>query len=133
MNNDKSLVLIADDNSDNLQILGNMLKESGFRPAASENGEEALKFAARMKPDIILFDLLMPGMDGFEFFEQLKKEESAKDIPVIFIISMNDIEERLRVFKAGGTDFITKPFVREEVFARIGAQLEIKRLREKMS
>ncbi|MFC3153498.1 sigma-54-dependent transcriptional regulator [Litoribrevibacter euphylliae] len=119
------LVLIVDDQPDNLDILVNHLKDSGFRLAVSINGAEALELAAEQSPDLILLDIMMPGLNGFEVCERLKIQHATQDIPVIFMSALSDTENKVRGFELGAVDYITKPFQREEVLARINTHLTL--------
>jgi len=124
----KPLVLIVDDNLINLQILGAILKKNGYATAVTKNGIQALDFIQTTKPDIILLDIIMPEMDGFETCKKLKEDKNTKDIPVIFITSLTDACDKVEAFKIGGVDYITKPFMKEEVLARVKAHLNNSRL-----
>ncbi len=121
-------VLLVDDTPANLQVLGGMLKEQGciVRPVAS--GKLAIKFAEADPPDIILLDIMMPEMDGYEVCRRLKEIESLKNIPIIFISALHETIDKVRAFSAGGVDYITKPFQFEEVQARLRNHLHIRRL-----
>ncbi|RKZ86375.1 MAG: hypothetical protein DRR19_15055 [Candidatus Parabeggiatoa sp. nov. 1] len=126
-NDQKPLILIVDDNSQNLSVLGNMLNSNGYRLAAAQNGVQALEFAQKKLPDLILLDIMMPGIDGIEVCLQLKKPEITKHIPIIFITALSETNEKLKAFRAGGVDYVTKPFVPEEVLARINVHIELKK------
>lgn len=128
-----SLVLIVDDNPKNLQILGKMLTENGLSAVAAQNGQQALEYAGENLPEIILLDIMMPGMDGIEVCKHLKEDEKTKPIPVIFITALSDVNDKMRAFEAGGADYITKPFVQEEVLARLNIHLENSRLLNSLS
>jgi diguanylate cyclase (GGDEF)-like protein len=128
----KPLILIVDDNQQNLQMLGSILKDKGYRPAMAQDGIKALEFVQKKRPDMILLDIMMPDMDGITVCHQLKKQDSTQKIPVIFITALSETSEKLRAFKAGGVDYITKPFVAEEVLARINVHIELKRALEKL-
>ena len=91
------------------------------------NGRKALEFVKKKPPDIILLDIMMPEMDGLEVCRQLKREETTRDIPVIFISALTETADKLKGFHAGGVDYITKPFHKEEVLARVQAHLALKR------
>lgn len=120
-------VLIVDDNTKNLQILADILRSRDYKIAMAKDGVSALKFVSRRKPDMVLLDIMMPEMDGFEVCRRLKSDRETADIPVIFISALNDTEDKLKAFRAGGVDYITKPFRKEEVFARVNVHLELKR------
>jgi diguanylate cyclase (GGDEF)-like protein len=128
----KPLVLIVDDNLQNLSVLGNILKANGYKPVAVQNGAMALAFVQKTLPDLILLDIMMPGMNGIEVCKQLKEQESSKPIPVIFMTALFDTKDKLKAFKAGGVDYITKPFVPEEVLARIQVHIALKQAIEKL-
>lgn len=123
-------VLIVDDNAQNLQVLANILRERRYRVATARDGFKALDFISRRKPDLILLDIMMPGMDGFAVCRQLKSDDASRDIPVLFISALSETDDKLKGFEAGGQDYITKPFQKEEVFARVNAHLNLKRAQE---
>ncbi|MCK8823799.1 PAS domain S-box protein [Fuchsiella alkaliacetigena] len=127
-----TLILIVDDLSRNLQVLGSMLRDKSYQVAAVENGEQALKFVKQRVPDLVLLDIMMPGIDGFEVCQQLKSMEPTRDIPIIFISALGDVQSKLKGFAVGGVDFITKPFQQEEVLARVENHLKLKRAQEKI-
>ncbi len=129
--NDKagSAVLVVDDSPENVTLLTRILQISGYRVLAACNGAEGLECAKRNKPDLILLDINMPEMDGFETSARLKADETTQDIPIIFISALDNIEDKTRAFRAGGMDYILKPFEYEEVQARIDAHLALRRLR----
>jgi len=120
-------ILIVDDVAENLRLLSGMLKESGHQIRPVTNGSLALQAARQMPPDLILLDIKMPGMDGFEVCRKLKSCEELKDIPVIFISALNETEDKLKAFQAGGVDYVTKPFQIEEVQARVRTHLDLRR------
>jgi signal transduction histidine kinase len=123
------VILVVDDLSANLRQLCQMLERSGYRVMPAQDGATALRVAKSAPPDLVLLDIRMPGMDGYEVCACLKKESSLKDIPVIFISALGDIEDKVKAFEAGGVDYITKPFQQEEVLARVATHLELRRLR----
>ena len=125
-----SSVLIVDDNSKNLQVLADILRAKNYRVATSKDGFKALNFVSKRKPDIILLDIMMPDMDGYEVCRRLKDDANTRDIPVIFISALTDTADKVKGFQAGGVDYITKPFQKEEVFARVDAHLKLKRAQE---
>ncbi len=126
----KGTVLIVDDKPENLDIVVNYLKESGFKPLVASNGEIAIERTRYTQPDIILLDVMMPGMDGFETCRNLKSDKSTKDIPVIFMTALSDPEHKVRGFSVGGVDYITKPLQKEELLARVTTHLKIHRYQE---
>ncbi len=125
-----SLILIVDDNPQNLQLLGNILKKRGYKLAAATNGPQALDFAQKKGPDIILLDVMMPGIDGFETCEKLKNEPSTKNIPVIFLTAKTDAESTALGFEKGAVDFVAKPFNSKELLARVKTHLDLKHATE---
>jgi signal transduction histidine kinase len=125
-------ILIVDDTPANLSVLVDTLSESGYQVMVAEDGEDALAQTARTKPDLILLDVMMPGLDGFETCARLKGSAGTQDIPVIFMTALNETAEKVRAFKAGAVDYITKPIQHEEALARISTHLTIRRLRGKL-
>ncbi|MDX1618519.1 MAG: hybrid sensor histidine kinase/response regulator [Balneolaceae bacterium] len=125
-------VLIIDDTEPNVRLLAHVLKREGYEVLAAFSGEDALKLVEKKKPEIILLDIMMPGMDGFEVCERLKKKEETSDIPVIFLSALSETDSKVKGFKAGGVDYITKPFQREEVLARIELHLRLNRLQNRL-
>lgn len=121
-------IVIVDDQADNLRVLGGILQQAGYKVRPTLNGELALKSIAFSPPDLILLDIRMPGMDGYEVCRQLKQEPRTQDVPVIFISALQDVEDKLIAFQAGGVDYLTKPFQVEEVLARVHAHLNLYRM-----
>ncbi len=119
-------ILLIDDLPDNLKLLGEMLQTEGYNIRLVTTGAQALKVAEQDKPDLILLDILMPKMDGYEVFRQLKENAELKDIPVIFISALNDTENIVKALQSGGMDYITKPFQSEEVLARVRTHLQLR-------
>ncbi len=126
------MILIVDDNVHNLQVLGNILQSSGYNIAVAERGEDALNFIEKKRPDLILLDIVMPGMDGIGVCNKLKSNPRTQDIPIIFISVHKDTQEKIKAFQAGGVDYITKPFQREEVLARVSVHLQLQEAKEKL-
>lgn len=122
-------ILIVDDHLENLQILFSMLTDYGYEVRRTINGQQALNVAMSEPPDIILLDILMPEMDGYEVCRQLKSQKNTASIPVIFLTALDDEVDKLKAFELGGVDYITKPFYIKEVIARIENQLTIQRQR----
>jgi signal transduction histidine kinase len=121
-------ILIIDDNPNNLGVIVDYLGEYGFDIVVAKNGELGLKRAKTIQPDLILLDILMPGIDGFETCRRLKADEKTADIPVIFMTALDSPEDKLKGFEVGGVDYVTKPIQHEEVFARITTHLRIRDL-----
>ena len=128
----KSKLLIVDDTPENIHILMGTLK-GDYAIVAAINGEKALKLAeADPLPDLILLDIMMPGIDGFEVCRRLKAEPGTRDIPVIFLSALDDTVNKVKGFSLGAVDYISKPFQPEEVIARVNTQLTIHRLSKKV-
>ena len=125
-------ILIVDDTPANLQLLASMLTERGYKSRTVSSGVRALEAAHLMRPDLILLDVAMPGMDGFEVCERLKSDPDLKDIPILFISALTDTMVKVKAFRTGGDDYITKPFRIEEVEARVRTQLELHRQRREL-
>lgn len=120
-------ILIVDDLPENLRVLSQMLSENGYKVRKAINGKIALRAAKSSAPDLILLDIKMPDMDGYEVCSQLKADPETLEIPVIFISALDEVLDKVRAFQMGGIDYITKPFQVEEVIARIESQLTIQR------
>jgi len=121
-------ILIVDDTQQNVMVLSQMLRDAGYKVLAAFNGEDALKLLEKRKPELILLDVMMPGMNGFQVCEKLKGNSDTQRIPVIFLSALNDIESKVKAFEAGGVDYITKPFQHQEVLARIDLHLSVQSL-----
>ena len=125
-------VLIVDDEPNNLDVLNNCLDEEGFEVIIANSGKAAFKRVACIKPDLILLDVKMPGMDGFETCRRLKKNEVTKDTPIIFISVDNDTVDKIKGLETGAVDYITKPFQAAEVVARVKKHLTISHLQKQL-
>lgn len=123
-------ILVVDDNHENLKVVGNLLQEKNFKIAVATDGLSALKILEDVKIDLILLDILMPGMDGFEVCKRLKDKPETKEIPVIFLTARNDTEDIVKGFQIGGVDYITKPVNKEELFARVNSHIQLKVARD---
>jgi two-component system sensor histidine kinase/response regulator len=126
------IILIVDDTPANLSVLVDTLSEAGYQLMVAEDGEDALAQTTHTKPDLILLDVMMPGLDGFETCDRLKASAATRDIPVIFMTALNETAEKVRAFNAGAVDYITKPIQHEEALARISTHLTIRRLRGRL-
>ncbi|HBG04256.1 MAG: hypothetical protein A2075_13695 [Geobacteraceae bacterium GWC2_58_44] len=122
------VVLIIDDDPNNLAIMTDLLEEVNFTVLAAEDGDSGVKRAQYAVPDLILLDIMMPGIDGYETCRRLRAHEKTGDIPVICMTALAETEHKLRGFAAGCVDYITKPFQREEVLARVGVHLRLRKL-----
>jgi len=118
-------ILIVDDIADNLRVLSSTLDRQGYKIRCAKSGMTALKAAAKIVPDLILLDINMPDMDGYEVCQRLKSGIKTQDIPVIFLSALNDVLDKVKAFEAGGVDYITKPFQVEEVLLRVKNQLDL--------
>jgi signal transduction histidine kinase/DNA-binding response OmpR family regulator len=125
-------ILIVDDSTANLQLLTNILKGQGYVVHPASDGKLALRYLRSTLPDLILLDIKMPGMDGFEVCRLLKAEERTRNIPIIFISVLEAERDKVKAFQVGGRDYIAKPFHPEEVLARVGNQLRLRELTEQL-
>jgi putative two-component system response regulator len=128
----KPNVLVVDDTPANLQLLANMLKERGYKTRPVPSGMLALQAAKVVPPDVILLDINMPEMNGYEVCERLKADEQLKEIPVIFISALNEALDKVKAFSVGGVDYITKPFQIDEVQARVETHLKLRSLQKEL-
>jgi signal transduction histidine kinase len=128
----KKSILVVDDTPENLQLLVKVLGEQGYRVRTAPNGERALASIEKELPDLILLDILMPEMDGFEVCRILKADERFNSIPVIFISALNEVFDKVAAFSIGAVDYITKPFQVEEVLARIQTHLTVETMRQQL-
>ena len=127
-----AVILIVDDTPTNLSILFDLLGDENYKVLISEEGESALELAKNMVPDLILLDILMPGLDGFATCQALKADTRTRDIPIIFMSALSGTEKKLNGFELGAVDYITKPFQNEEVLARIRTHLRIQLLQKQL-
>jgi CheY-like chemotaxis protein len=125
-------LLIVDDLADNLRILSNTLLNHGYQVRAVKNGALALLGAKAAPPDVILLDIRMPEMDGYEVCRQLKSDPQLCEIPIIFLSALDEIEDKIKAFTVGGADYITKPFQTEEVLVRVKNQIIIQQLKKQV-
>jgi signal transduction histidine kinase/DNA-binding response OmpR family regulator len=128
----QSNILVVDDTPDNLRLLSTLLTERGYHVRAASNGNMALKAAIDPIPDLILLDVRMPQMNGYQVCQALKAQESTHTVPVIFLSALNDVTDKIKAFEVGGADYITKPFQVEEVILRVETQLKLRRLQEQL-
>ena len=125
-------ILLVDDTPDNLRLLTQTLSEHGYQVRAVTSGQRAVESAQSSPPDLVLLDIRMPEMDGIMVCERLKQDPRTRDIPVIFISAIDEIEDKVRAFAAGGVDYVTKPFQVEEVLARTQTHLALRRLQRRL-
>jgi PAS domain S-box-containing protein len=129
----KANILVVDDTPDNLRLLSAMLTQLGYEVRRVINGQTALKTAQAAPPDLILLDIMMPDMNGYEVCQRLKASPVTREIPVIFISALDEVLDKVKAFAVGGVDYITKPFSEEEVFARVENSLTIRRLQKQLT
>ena len=128
MNVTRPVILAVDDAADSLSLISDILEEAGMTALAAKSGNAALTLLARTKPDAILMDAVMPGMDGFETTKRIKEDGALSHIPVLFMTGLSDTESVVKGFEAGGVDYITKPIVPDELLARLRVHLSNSRL-----
>lgn len=125
-------ILLIDDNKLNARMIDLILKNDNFSVMSTTSGQEGLELAASKKPDLILLDIMMPVMDGFEVCRRLKASEETRDIPVIFLTSKSDSDGIVKGFELGAADYVTRPFNRTELLARLRTHLALKESRTKV-
>lgn len=127
---EKKSVLVVDDTPENLRLLAGILAEQGYRVRPAPNGERALATVQKELPDLILLDIIMPNLDGYEVCRRLKSDAQSQNIPIIFISALDEVFDKVTAFSVGGVDYITKPFQVEEVLARVRTHLSLKEMRQ---
>ena len=125
-------IFIVDDNSNNLAVLAGILQDGGFQVRAANTGRRALAMVALDPPELIMLDVQMPELNGYDVCLKLKENEATQSIPVIFISALDDVSDKVRAFEVGGVDYVTKPFHAREVLARVEAQLRLFRLQREL-
>lgn len=130
--NENPVILIVDDNPQNLQVIANTLNKNGYNPAVFLNGKQALEFLESEKPSLILLDVMMPEMDGYELCRRIKSNDSVKNIPIIFLTAKAGAENIIEAFKGGAVDYVSKPFNTVELLARIKTHVTIQKIQEKL-
>ena len=125
-------ILIVDDTPENLEILTRMLVEQGYLVRPAINGDVAFKAVRRNMPDLILLDIMMPHMSGFEVCKRLKADKETREIPVIFLSALHKVSDKVKAFSLGGVDYITKPFQLEEVLVRVETHLALRKLNQQL-
>ncbi|MCK5096668.1 MAG: response regulator, partial [Desulfobacteraceae bacterium] len=128
----KGDILIVDDNSTNLHLLSTILTKNGYKARPALNGSLALKSVQSTLPDLILLDIKMPGMDGYEVCRRLKDDNRTRNIPVLFISALIEVKDKIKGFSVGGVDYITKPFQNEEVLARVETHVSLSRMHQRL-
>lgn len=122
-------ILVIDDTPASLKLLTDLLRSEGYAVRAAINGPLALQAARSSPPELVLLDIRMPDMDGFEVCRRLKADPATTDVPVIFVSALSEMDEKLQGFELGAVDYVTKPYQRQELLARVRAHLELNRLR----
>ena len=125
-------ILIVDDETANLATLSAYLEAAGFEVLAAQDGASGLSIVERARPDLILLDVLMPGLDGFETCRHLKAADRIQDIPVIFMTALTETADKVTGFEVGGVDYVTKPFQVEELLARVKTHLALRQLQQQL-
>jgi DNA-binding response OmpR family regulator len=125
----RTTILVVDDNPMNIEIALNHLIAAGYRVFVARDGESGLARARYGMPDLIVLDVMMQGMDGFETCRQLKADPALQSIPVIFATALTDLVDKMRGFQVGGVDYLTKPFQPEELLARVGVHIALRSTR----
>ncbi len=125
-------VLAIDDDPRNLQLLSSVLAEAGYSVRAANSGARALKMMEREAPDLVLLDITMPEIDGYEVCRRIRSNPALSSVPVLFLSALDDVESKVRGFAVGGVDYVTKPFEPVEVLARVAAQLGLVRMRREL-
>lgn len=125
-------ILLVDDNPTNIDVLYNFLADVGYEVLIAEDGVSALERVTFVKPDLILLDIMMPHVDGFEVCRRLQAKQETREIPVIFVTALGSVEDKITGFKSGGVDYVTKPFQNDEILARIRNHLDIREMRKNL-
>ncbi|MCX7081912.1 MAG: response regulator [Methylococcales bacterium] len=128
--NDRHNILIVDDNPENLHLLANALLSEGYLVRAAPNGEMAITMAMNETPDLVIMDINMPDMDGYQVCDHFKAEPTLKSVPIIFLSAMQDTDAKVLAFNHGGVDYATKPFIFEELLARVSTHIELHQLQQ---
>jgi len=130
--NAQPVILAVDDNPRNLQLISSLLSSNNYKVVVANSGENALKYMALKEPDLLLLDVMMPGLSGYEVCEQIKLNPRWKDLPIIFLTAKSDLNDIVTGFKLGAVDYITKPFKGEEVLARVQTHIELKKAKNQL-
>lgn len=132
INNHLETLLLVDDNPTNLQVLYQTLEGRGYKLLLAKNGEDALNIVKKVHPVLILLDIMMPGMDGYEVCRQIKADTQTADTAIIFLSALDDVQDKVKGFSSGAVDYIAKPFQSEEVIARVETHIKIRQLEKKL-
>jgi CheY-like chemotaxis protein len=133
MAEDKGYILVVDDVQENLQVVGSILRKENYKIGFSMSGEQALAQVKIRLPELILLDVQMPGLNGYEVCKRLKADDATKDVPVIFLTAMSEIDNMTEGYDVGGADYVTKPFNPPELLHRIETNLTLSRVKKEAS
>ncbi len=125
-------ILVVDDQPANLRAVSALLTRHGYAVVTADSGEKALAIAAEVRPDLMLLDMMMPGMDGFALLQEIKQDAQLRRVPVVFLTAAQERELLVRAFDAGAVDYVTKPFMPEELIARVSAHVGLKQTRDRL-
>ncbi len=128
----RPIILVVDDNEQNLTLIGKLIESSGYEAVMASSSSQALEFLASEHPDLILLDVMMPEMDGYQLCAELKRAPALREVPVLFLTAKADADDVARGFEAGAVDYIAKPFHAAELRARVRTHLELKRQRDEL-
>ncbi|GEM_PF-168042 len=131
--NDQETLLLVDDNPTNLQVLYQTLDGHGYKLLLAKNGEDALNIVHKVHPALVLLDIMMPGMDGYEVCQSIKNDGQSADVAIIFLSALDDVKDKVQGFNAGAVDYIAKPFQSEEVIARVATHIKIRQLEKTLA
>ncbi|MEW8131604.1 MAG: response regulator, partial [Candidatus Thiodiazotropha endolucinida] len=126
----RKTIMIVDDLPENLRLLAEILRQGGYDIRAFPSGELALRAISMVLPDLILLDVNLPGIDGYEVCRRLRTDEGITNLPILFVSGLNSTSDKVRAFNAGGIDYVTKPFQPQEILARVKVHLELKEMHD---
>ncbi len=132
-NNQEQSIVIVDDAPDNLRLIVSIFKKQNYKVRPASSGKRALATIRKQPPDLILLDIMMPDINGYEVCKQLKADKKTKDIPIIFLSALNEVFDKVKAFQAGGVDYISKPFQVEELLIRVNTHLTLQRQQKELS
>lgn len=127
MQSEQDAILVVDDQPANLKVLLSFLQEQDYRVYMVDSGQRAMEILPKVRPDLVLLDVMMPGMNGFEICRQIKTDKDLATLPVIFMTALDSVEDKMTGFSAGAVDYITKPFQQTEVLARIHTHITLRK------
>lgn len=128
----EDVILIVDDTEHNLKLLESLLFPFGYKTIKARSGQEAIDMTLKFKPDLLLLDIMMPGMDGFEVCKKLKSIKETADIPIIFVSALDSVQDKIKGFEHGAHDYITKPYYHNEIRVRVSSALKLKNLQDEL-